>query len=346
MHIKRKINLNIYWIAINAYTQIFFFLCILCTNTEGGDFNMAPRSVSPEGQQTIIIDRLVEELKRGFNNIARAIILNNRHYTESYRQAFSALPDGIEFHQPLWHRFGIISHSLNFLDYYDSSIPQVLRALGISKEVDSLLSETIDGIPKAQLLRISAIIHDIGKFDKEPEGSKSLSFINHERKSRDFILDPGLPVHRLLSGYLTENQIRYIAEAAGLHFVLGDIHQRIVREGLEWNIEFIGSDRAMEEFSLVVREHPSFMVEIGLFFLCDNATKIGDFYESEMLDVNSDSEAGKLYERIKTRLDPETLALTPAAIMSAIVSTYCFKKYFYFLFEKHRDTAKFTGISS
>ena len=140
MHIKRKINLNLHLNAINAYTQILFFLCIICMNTEGGDFNMAPRSVSPEGQQTIIIDRLVEELKSGFNNIARAIILKNRHYTESYRQTFTAFPDGIVFHQPLWHRFGIISHSLNFLDYYDSSIPQVLRALGISKEVDSLLS--------------------------------------------------------------------------------------------------------------------------------------------------------------------------------------------------------------
>ena len=320
-------------VFLKLFISIPFFL-----NSGAKGFCLAPSSTTSSHSKNKTVSFLLKEIHEQLPEIARAIIRMNPYYEKGYRGAFLADPDALEFHQPKWHRYGILSHSRDFLDFYEQKLPEALSAMKLPQRIFSDLEEKIDGIPKRELLRIVALVHDLGKFSKEPEGEKTLSFIHHEKKSKEIILNPELPVCSLLSKYLTNAQIQYVAECAALHFALGVIRDRISKQKLEWNIQFLDSEAATEEFLKIIRQNETYAVEIGILFICDSASKIGDYYTPSMLEVRSDQEAQKLCDGIETANQQAIqgrATLKSPAFLSAVMTFHCAKKYFQLYYQNH-----------
>lgn len=178
-------------------------------------------------------------------------------------------PDGREQHQTQWHQWGIISHTRQFLQHFDVDIPSCLREWRLWEAADSVLRQTIDGVTRWDLLRISILLHDIGKFAARTHDRDSFHFWRHERMSGEIIraeLD-------LVRFGLTPPQIEYIAETAEDHFVLGLVRKRARQRG-EFNEEFTRTAEFATLCRDIRRDHPDDYVEIGLLFLGDSLAKM------------------------------------------------------------------------
>ena len=200
--------------------------------------------------------------------LARQVIRRYLDLRLPETQAFLDRPDGREQHQTSWHQWGIITHTRMFLRHFETDIPRYLRAWSLWEPVNTLLSRTIDGVTRWDLLRISILLHDIGKFGARTRGTHRFHFTHHERLSGEIIrqeLD--------LSRYgLTLKQIEYVALTAEDHFVLGLLRKRAREQG-RYDVAFT----CTEEFAALGRQikahHPDDFVEVGVLFLGDSLSK-------------------------------------------------------------------------
>lgn len=211
---------------------------------------------------TRAIDEELPELARGV--IRRHLDLeddDNRHFLRA--------PDAREQHQTEWHQWGIITHTRVFLRYLDTLVPSYLCEWGLWEAVDARLSGPIDGASKWALLRIAALLHDIGKFGARTRGRKRFHFTHHEKLSGDLIRQE-LDLGRF---GLTPEQIEYVARTAEDHFVLGLVRKGARDQG-EYDLAFVRSERFLQVARQIKREHPDDFVEIGVLFLGDSLAKL------------------------------------------------------------------------
>jgi len=200
--------------------------------------------------------------------MARSVIEAHLDLADPRNAAFLREPDDRNQHQVQWHQWGIISHTRKFLRHFDTEVQCYLRSWGLCAPVERVLDVPIDGATKRQLLRISILLHDIGKFGARFSGTRGFHFTHHERLSGEIIRSE---LHLARFG-LTPAQIEYVARAAEDHFVLGLVRKR-AREERIYDPEFTQSERFRRLAMQIKEEHPDDYVEIGLLFLGDSLAK-------------------------------------------------------------------------
>src|SRR5579884_2539397 len=115
--------------------------------------------------------------------LARSVIERHLDLTEPTNQRFLEDPDGLDQHQTQWHQWGIITHTRVFLHALDTQVPAYLETWELWTEVRRCLCQPIDGASRWDLLHISVLLHDIGKFAARRVGRGRFHFAGHERLS-------------------------------------------------------------------------------------------------------------------------------------------------------------------
>jgi hypothetical protein len=214
------------------------------------------------------IDEIARAIDAELPAMARTVIRSHLDLAVPRNEAFLRNPDAREHHQTHWHQWGILTHTRKFLRDLDTSVPKYLQEWGVWHLVCDVLSEHIDGATRWELLHISVLLHDIGKFGARTHGPSGFHFARHEELSRRVIACE-LDLHRF---GLTPAQISYVSLTAGDHFVLGLVRQK-ARQAGEYNAEFVQSSQFRTLCEMVIREHPEDIIEIGVLFLGDSLSK-------------------------------------------------------------------------
>jgi hypothetical protein len=217
----------------------------------------------------IDFDEIVLALNDELPEIARQTIRRHLDLSNPDNQTFLARPDGRDQHQTHWHRWGILTHTRVFLELYETVVPERLSEWGMWDDVEEALSKPVDGLPRLDLLKVSILLHDIGKFAARTRGGPSFHFSGHERLSGAIIREEiGLERHGL-----TQAQIDYVAMTAEDHFVLGLVRKR-ARELGEFTLDFPRTPEFRELSRKIKANHPEDFIEIGVLFLGDSLAKI------------------------------------------------------------------------
>jgi hypothetical protein len=150
-----------------------------------------------------------------------------------------------------------------------------MREWEILHNVETVLSEHIDGISKADLLEIASLVHDLGKFtartfELKEDGTYDARFVGHEADSGKIIRTVLRDTLKLLG--LTEAQIEYIAKCAEHHFDLGKARQ-VAIDTVGYTMAFAKSDSFKEVARNIITACPECSLEIGLMFLADSFSK-------------------------------------------------------------------------
>jgi hypothetical protein len=135
--------------------------------------------------------------------------------------------------------------------------------------VHAVLQEQVDDASKCELLRISILLHDIGKFAARYRGTYRFHFTRHEELSGRIIRSE-LDLGRF---GLTLCQIEYIARTAEDHFVLGLVRKRAREEGA-FDRAYTESESFARVCHAIKAEHRDDFVEIGVLFLGDSLAKL------------------------------------------------------------------------
>lgn len=191
-------------------------------------------------------------------------------------QSFAIQPDSPMEHAPRWHQYGVITHSVEFGNALRDTVPEYVERWGLTEPVAAALSTEIDGIAKQDLLQITALVHDVGKFTArqvehdEVTGATDFSFGGHEEHSGSIVR--GSLHSTLMELGLTEPQIEYVARCAELHFELGKV-RRVSKADGGYTVAFTESPAFASAAQGIMDEHPDYALEIGLQFIADSLSK-------------------------------------------------------------------------
>ena len=242
------------------------------------------------------IDTIVKEIDQNLEDIARVVLFKrieeekNPLFRLMQKQFFIEL-DSPSQHQPRWHQWGIITHTRQFLKFYDTLVQEDLKKWNISEKVNRHLSVQIDGITKSKLIRLGILLHDIGKFQKNYKLNSNLKisagFKDHELYSYQII--KGELFSLLAKEYgLSDRQIEYIAMCAKYHFELGIIREVAKKSPQGYTIEFVKSTQFRESIVKSIPKFGDYKVEVGVLFLADSYAKSNIEYrdrtDREILD--------------------------------------------------------------
>lgn len=225
-------------------------------------------ATDPERQIPDDIRAAERTLDADLVEIARDVIRRHLDPDDPETAAFLRAPDGRDQHQTNWHQWGIITHSRVFLQHFTGDVERYLRSWGLWQSVDAFLQRPIDGVARWDLLRLTILLHDIGKFGARTRGKQRFHFTGHEKLSGTIIRHE----IELTRFGLTARQIEYVALTAEDHFVLGLLRKRAREQGT-----YDESFTERPEFGVlcreIKREHPQDFVEIGVLFLGDSLAK-------------------------------------------------------------------------
>lgn len=223
------------------------------------------------------VDDLKSSLKGSLPTIGSQLIVSHVDMTHPANQSFAANPNDPSEHAPTWHQFGIVEHSIKFQESMEGSVLDYVRAWGLIDSVEEELSKDIDGVSKRELLTITSLLHDIGKFtgrkvEEKNDGSISASFEDHEAESGRLVRQE--PIYSYLETHgLTVSQIEYIAHTAELHFELGKLRRVAKTTEVGYTMKFVDTPECQEAIDQIIEEHRDFALEIGLQFIADAMSK-------------------------------------------------------------------------
>lgn len=214
------------------------------------------------------IASIVMAIDQGLESMARAVIERYLDLERPANREFRSSPDDRSQHQTHWHQWGIITHTRMFLKLFREDVPRRLREWGLLDAIDSRLWTPIDGFSRWELLQVTILLHDIGKFAARTESDTGFHFWRHEERSGEVIRDL-LDLGRF---GLTPAQINYVAITAADHFVLGLVRKR-AREAGGFTAAFTSSVNFRTLSTQIRAEHPDDFVEVGILFLGDSLAK-------------------------------------------------------------------------
>lgn len=230
------------------------------------------------------IEHLAFNLKNTLPSIGSQLIETHADMSHPANQSFAQHPNDPLEHAPSWHQFGIVEHSKRFHESMKGSVLDYVEKWGLTEPVEKVLSEEIDGVSKKELLSITALLHDIGKFtartvEDEPDGSAQLHFEDHEAESGRLIRSDPLQGYLSTHG-LTLDQIEYIARGAELHFELGKMRRIAKATEGGYTMQFVDTPEYTDAIDDIISSHPDFAIEIGLQFIADAQSKSEEFSEA------------------------------------------------------------------
>ncbi|GAC1444080.1 MAG: hypothetical protein NVSMB52_03040 [Chloroflexota bacterium] len=214
------------------------------------------------------IGQIIVAIETRLPQLARQVIRTHLDMDNPANLDFLENPDGREQHQTHWHQWGIITHTQTFLRHYADTIPAYLSEWGFADKVEVCLNAEIDSVSRRDLLRISILLHDIGKFAARTQGRASFHFARHERMSGEIIRNE----IDIESFGLSPAQIEYVALTAEDHFVLGLIRRRAREEGV-YDSAFTDTPEFAQLSRRIQHDHPDDYIEIGILFLGDSLAK-------------------------------------------------------------------------
>jgi len=276
------------------------------------DENLSGYGKYPSVDFTVTSDVILETLSH-LNDVlpqtASDLIRQHQVMSDPANRSFAQHPDNPAEHAPNWHQYGILTHSARFGEALQDQVPLNVAEWGLAEPLRTTLAEPIDGIPKAQLLPVVALVHDLGKFTARTVGRDAegihTDFTDHEAHSGEII-----QARRDLLPNLTHAQVGYIATCAALHFELGKV-RRAARAGDGYTIAFAGSSTFSALAREIMKEHPTYIPEIGLQFIADNLGK------SEIVAVGQTDEAVAT-ERTHLEAELQGRSLSPILINQAL----------------------------
>lgn len=279
---------------------------------------MSNETLKPEFISSLSIEnqRFIQDLPE----IAKPLIRDDLEINQNFANNLDSYLE----HEPKWHQFGILTHTKNFVEALAGQIPDYLREWQLDSKVDAHLNQTIGDKTKKELLMTAAIFHDIGKFardEKEESGKKKPEYDGHEANSKE-IIENRLKTKLLESGY-SEEQIKYIADCAGLHYQLGVLRKTARESPTDYSIAFAKSPACQEECRKISSQNPEYQWEIGLLFLADSLAKT-----DVNLEAQSDEEIAQktplAEQEIKKRgLNPALInAVKQVPVNVAVARTY------------------------
>jgi len=213
------------------------------------------------------------QLIENLNSFASQII---EDVPENYN--FRINPDDIYEHDPAWHQYGILSHSIEAYYFYNNELDVILKKWQFIDFIQEALNKSINGRSKKNLLEFAIILHDIGKFQRSFKTTNGLilpDYDGHEEKSEKIILDESKLINQTLKlkFHLDYAQIKYIAICAGLHYELAKIRKEAYKNDVGFSLNYIDSESCASHLQDFLLKHKEYQIEIGLLFLCDNMAK-------------------------------------------------------------------------
>jgi len=162
-----------------------------------------------------------------------------------------------------------------FENFYNDEALKYLENWGIEKEIEKYLSQTIDNKSKDDLIRIAILFHDLGKFTQrkinyKDDGSTFFIFKNHEIASANIIKSQSFSDWLKDQYFLTDAQINYIAQCAGVHYELGKIRDRANQSDI---FQYVKGDQIQKDIQEIMEQNKGFELEIGILFLADSLAK-------------------------------------------------------------------------
>lgn len=230
--------------------------------------------------------------------IASRLVAENQDMSVPANVTFAQSPDDPNEHAPKWHQYGVITHSVRFGEALRGRVPAHVSHWGLAEPVQAALSEPVDGIPKAELLSVVALVHDLGKFTARTithdDTGAHVRFADHEAHSGKIVAAR----HDLLPG-LTRAQVGYVATCAALHYELGKV-RRAAYAGDGFTVRFTGTSAFADAAREIIASHPNYAAEIGLEFIADNVSKTEVVARSQT-DEGIASERGRIEAELRDR---------------------------------------------
>jgi hypothetical protein len=232
------------------------------------------------------VSKIVAAVEEQLPELARGVIRAHLDTGEPHNKTFLDHPDQRDQHQTQWHQWGILTHTRVFLRLYETVVPEQLRAWRLWEETRAWLAQSVDSIERWDLLKISILLHDIGKFGSRTYDRGGFHFAGHEKLSGKIIREE---LHLERFG-LTPAQIEYVALTAEDHFVLALTRKR-ARELGNFTPAFARSKEFREIAVKTRASHPNDFVEIGVLFLGDSLAKADESGPEKAIAQNPSNEA-------------------------------------------------------
>lgn len=260
-----------------------------------------------ETNENLPIQEIISFLENKLPAIGQKIIKEHLDLSVLDNQQFFENPDDFSQHEYHWHQWGIISHTKEFIREYKARVPKLLQEWGIDKQVETYLSDEIDGRSKDELLQIGILLHDLGKFGKrrikgyDVNGKPDFSFAGHAQLSAEIIETEEFSRMLRIEYGLTESQIKYIRECARIHFDVAGVRDKYKKIPGSYTVENMTCPEMNEEYNRIIAKCHPFEIEAGLLFMGDTLSKVDSEPAENVDELKREVEN---YKQKYSRLDP------------------------------------------
>lgn len=268
-------------------------------------------ALSREFQRFDLLDALRKALPDLGKGIARAHYLLNvsSQYNESrYEDAKQKIkeltrnPDAVTSHEPLWHEYGIVTHTENVIDVALRKWPQLRDPRGdLRWAITELASRKIGELSQLQLLIFSLPLHDIGKFQpiiksSNETGIGRIYHTGHEKRGGDIVAaarsdNPPEELQELSRIFktfaITPGHLDYIEQCVRLHYEFGKVRDQAKKTATGYTVaytqtpDFERACKAVAEGHPHANRHSDMSLEKGVLFLFDSAGKTNFLLQNE-----------------------------------------------------------------
>ncbi len=283
----------------------------------------------------------IELVTKRLPAFAQQLVKQHLDQNEIWNVAFASDLDNPQHHKPEWHQWGILTHTSKFLEAYRGECKSFFESWELSKKIEEYLSDTIDGTPKAELLEIGILFHDLGKFTKRhlshnqtgryPE-VPDFSFGMHEAESERLLHEIELYSWMKEELELSSTQIFYIGRVGALHYELAKIRNKAKYiADFEYTFEYLNSEQYKTDSLYTWRQHPHFGVEMGILYLGDTLAKTE--FRLTPFPSSEDEASSHIWQIVplleQKDIDPRHIA----AVITQPISIHASRKYLEHVFE-------------
>jgi len=178
-------------------------------------------------------------------------------------------PNFLEERNNMWHQFGLLTHTKMVRRVFLSELNPLLKKWGLYENIEKILSERVDSVPKKSLLEISFPLHDLGKI---------ICFYNKKENRNHALLSQKLLSEKILKEKLTsfglsKEHVDYIGKCIQTHSLLSQEIREKIQENDYFNLSSIPKTELDYICEDLANKNQEIKVETGVFFLCDSLAK-------------------------------------------------------------------------